>query len=223
MKKFLIIIILFTLVGLGSQFGKNLFFRIGIQNVDMKSDLWEINMQNLALNKTDMQGTSYGLGYEFFLNRNMSVDIEAGTYKKVRNTMYRDFTYSDDSPILQNLSLNVSSIEFNLNLLPLGYRRNVYPYLSAGGGVYLWTFEQWGEFINFTDESIYEGYATSQKVSFGANGKAGIMVRVGKNLGISIEGKYRYLKGALGSEFEGFDKLDLNGWTFSFGVHYFLW
>lgn len=223
MKKFLIIIILFTLVGLGSQFGKNMFFRIGIQNVDMKSDLWEINMQNLALNKTDMQGVSYGLGYEFFINRFMAIDIEAGTYKKVRNTMYRDFTYDDDTPINQNLSLSVNSIELNLNLLPIGYRKSFYPYIGVGGGVYIWTFEQWGEFIDFTDDSVYQGFAESRRISFGANAKAGLMVRVGRDLGFSIEGKYRYLKGALGSEFEGFDKLDLNGWTFSFGIHYFLW
>lgn len=202
---------------------KNVIFRIGLQKIDMKSDLWEVNMENLALNKADMQGTFYGLGYEFFINKYIGIDIEAGTYKQTRYTMYKDYTYEDESSIYQNLSLNVNSVELNLNLLPLGYRRNIYPYISVGGGLYIWTYEQWGSFINFEEGSINEGYANTQTVSLGGNVKAGIVIRAGKKLGISFEGKYRYLKGELSSDFEGFKPLDLSGLTFSLGLHFFIW
>ena len=223
MKKLLIIIIILTIVGLGAQYGKSVIFRFGVQQFNMASDLWEVNMENLALNKADMQNAYYGLGYEFFLNKNVSIDIEAGTYKKIRNTKYKDYTYSDDSPIYQSLSLNINSVEANVNLLPLGYKRNIYPYISAGGGVYIWTYEQWGSFINFVDETIEDGYAKTRTITLGGNAKAGIVVRAGKTLGFSAEAKYRFLTGALSSEFEGFADLDLSGWTFSFGVHFFLW
>lgn len=223
MKKLFIIIFIIISLGLGTQFGKSIIFRGGLQQFNMESDLWEVNMENLALNKTDIQGAYYGIGYEFFLNKAISIDLEVGTYKKTRNTMYKDFTFADDSPIYQSLSLNVNSIEANVNLLPIGYRRNIYPYLSVGGGIYIWTYEQWGNFINFVDDSVSEGYANTQTISFGANAKAGIVVRAGRTLGFSFEAKYRYLKGNLSSDFEDFEPLDLSGLTFSLGIHFFLW
>jgi hypothetical protein len=191
--------------------------------MDMKSDLWEVNMENLALNNADMQGTTYGLGYEFFINKNIGVDIETATYKQTRYSMYKDYTYEDGSSIFQNLSLNINSVELNINLLPLGYRRNIYPYIGVGGGVYIWTYEQWGSFINFEAGSINDGYANTQTISFGGNARVGIVIRAGRKLGVSFEGKYRYLKGELSSDFEGFAPLDLNGWTYSLGLHFFIW
>jgi len=223
MKKLLIIVIILTIVGIGSQYGKNLIFRIGLQKMDMKSDLWDINMENLVLNKKDMQNVCYGIGYEFFLNNNMSINIEGGTYQKTHFSSYREYTFNDGSPIEQNIKLSISSVEFNINFLPIGFRKNIYPYLSVGGGLYFWTYEQWDNFINFEDDTVFEGYASTRTTSFGGNAKAGIVIRVGKELGFSVEGKYRYLKGHLSSGFEGFGDLDLNGWSYSLGIHLFIW
>ncbi len=223
MKKYLLIIIVLIIAGMGVQFPKNVIFRFGLQEMDMQSDLWDVNMENLVFDKADMSGNYYGLGYEFFINRHIGIAVEAGTYKQIRYTMYEEYTYDDDSSILQNLSLKVNSLEFNINLLPLGYRSFLYPYLSVGGGIYIWEYEQWGSFINFEEDSINDGYANTQTVSFGGNAKAGLVIRVGKKLGLSLEMKYRYLKGKLSSEFEGFAPLDLNGFTYSLGVHFFIW
>jgi hypothetical protein len=223
MKKFLLIIMILIIAGMGVQFPKNVIFRFGFQKMNMQSDLWNVNMENLVFDRGDMSGSYYGLGYEFFINGNMGIAIEAGTYKQTRYTMYEEYTYDDDSSILQNLSLNINSLEFNINLLPLGYRSYLYPYLSFGGGIYLWKYEQWGSFINFEEGSINDGYANTQTVSLGGNAKAGFVIRVGKKLGLSLEVKYRYLKGKLSSEFEGFAPLDLSGLTYGFGVHFFIW
>ena len=190
----------------------------------MKSDLWETNMENLVFDKNDLQGSYYALGYEFFPLSFISFSVEGGTFKKDHYSVYRDEVYPDDSPIPQNISLTMNSVEVNLNLFPLTYKRNIYPYISVGGGVYFWKYEQWGDFINFQDETVTpNAYADSQSVAFGANIKAGFIFRAGKRMGFSIEGKYRTLKDDLSSNFEGFEKLDLSGLTINIGVHFFMW
>jgi hypothetical protein len=77
------------------------------------------------------------------------------------------------------------------------------------------------DFIDFEDGTISDGYAESDKLSIGFNGRAGIVFRIRRSFGISVEARYIYLKDDLSSYFEGFEKLDMSGLTFNFGVNFF--
>ena len=195
--------------------------RIGLFQPAMNSDLWEINMENLALIKQDMQDVYYELEYEFFFNPILSLTFSVGQYDHEHYSQYTEFEYDDGSPIYQNLALSLTSIELNLKAYPMGHRRVFSPYVGGGIGLNSWHYEQWGDFINFDDMTVSEGYADTKAYTLGFNARAGFIVKVRRSIGISFEARYLYLQGPLSSLFEGFEKLDMSGLTYSLGLNLF--
>ena len=217
-------IMLLLVLGLGSGIliSQSINLKIGLFLPSLQSDLWQDNMRNLAFNKADLLNTYYSAEYEVFLNRYTSFSLEIGSYKKDVYLQYKDYTYQDDSPIFQNISLRISPIEANIKIYPLGHRNLVSPYFGAGAGLYAWTYQQWGDFINFEDDSINDGFAETKTFSFGFNGRAGLVLHIYPGMALAVEGKYQFLRGQLSGYFEGFDLLDLGGITASIGVNIYL-
>jgi hypothetical protein len=179
-------------------------------------------MENLAFEKQDMQSEYYGLEYEHFFGRHLSFALEGGYYEKEHYSQYRDFVFQDGSPIFQNLALKITFMEMDFKIYPMGHRTRIYPYVGGGAGVYRWKYEQWGDFVDSQTWDVYEDeYVESSAYSVGFNGKAGLVVRFSRFLGVSFETRYLYLKGELSSFFEGFNKLDMSGFTFSLGLNLF--
>ena len=215
---------LLLVLGLGSGIliSQSINLKIGLFLPSLQSDLWQDNMRNLAFNKADLLNAYYSAEYEVFLNRYTSFSLEIGSYKKDVYLQYKDYTYQDDSPIFQNISLRISPIEANIKIYPLGHRNLVSPYFGAGAGLYAWTYQQWGDFINFEDDSINDGFAETKTFSFGFNGRAGLVLHIYPGMALAVEGKYQFLRGQLSGYFEGFDLLDLGGITASIGVNIYL-
>ena len=219
MKKLIFVIITVLLAGTIQVSGQSLNFKIGLFNPEMRSDLWDVNMENLYLSKEDMQDIYMGVEYEHFLGRYFSFALEGGMYSRTVYSSYRDYVYDDDSLIFQNIYLSMSGIEADIKFYPMGHRRYFNPYIGGGIGVYLWKYEQWGDFLDFTDWSVSEGYAYTETWSAGLNVKGGFIYRFIRRMGLSFEAKYQYLKGELSSYFEGFEKFDLSGLTINVGLN----
>ncbi|MEN8153983.1 MAG: hypothetical protein ABFR75_08155 [Acidobacteriota bacterium] len=219
MKKTFILIIILLLSGLPSLNSRSLNFKVGLFSPVLASDLWDINMENLVFQKEDMMDLWYGIEYEHFMGKNLSVTLEAGTYSQSVFSQYSEFVYDDDSPIYQNMYLSITSLDFNFKLYPLGFRRVFIPFFGGGAGIYSWKYEQWGDFIDFEYGSVNEGFADTSEYSLGFNARGGFIFRFKRYMGISFEAKYHYLKGTLSSFFEGFEKLDLSGLTFNIGLN----
>jgi len=220
-KKFFIFLLIITIGFFSLKAQNSLNFKIGLFMPSLGSDLWDVNIENLTFNKEDFRDAYYAMEYEFFANKQLSLSFETGHYKHEEYSMYRDYEYDDGSPIYQNLSLRINSFEINLKMYPIGHRKRIVPYIGGGCGLYAWKYEQWGDFIDFEEETISEGYAESDKLSIGFNGRAGIVFKIRRSFGISLEARYLYLKDDLSSYFEGFEKLDMSGLTFNFGVNFF--
>jgi hypothetical protein len=222
MKKIALVIMSLLIAGFFSLNGQSLNLKIGAFYPNMESDLWEINRENLAFDKADMLGVYLGAEFEIFMGRQFSLALEAGHYKKDIFTVYKDVVYDDGTPIYQDLSLRMTTIEADFKLYPLGHRRLFNPYIGCGIGLYVWKYYQGGEFVDFEDETVYEGEAYTNTITPGFNAKLGFVYRYRRTFGISFEARYIYVKGQLSSLFEGFEKLDLSSVTLSIGVHLFL-
>jgi len=212
MKRMTIWLAVFGL-GSGILVSQSMNLKIGLFVPQLQSDLWDINVENLAFSKSDMVNAYYGAEYETYLGRHTSFSLEIGTYNRTVYSQYRDYTYQNGAPINQNISLRLTPIEANIKVYPLGHRYMVFPFIGAGAGLCLWTYQQWGDFINFEDDSINEGFAETKTVSFGFNGRLGLVFRFNSRLALALEGKYQYLKGRLSGYFQDFDLLDLSGFT----------
>jgi hypothetical protein len=216
----LILIVSLVLIGsfVTNVQAQSLTFKIGLFNPTLNSDIWEINMDNLAFDKKDLQGQYYGLEYEQAMSRNLSVFLEGGHYTKDHYSFYSDYEYDDGSPIYQNLALQVTSLELGFKFYPLGQRMRFAPYFGASGGIYYWQYEMWGDFIDVVEGTVDEDqYVEASAYTPGFSGKAGILFRPARNLGFTAEARYQYLKGELSSFFEGFEKLDMNGLILTVG------
>lgn len=224
MKKIVIMMlpIVVLLAGAANVEAASFNFKLGLFYPNMKSDLWEINMENLALSKQDMQDKYYAGEFEQFVGRNLSLTLEVGHYMEEHYSMYRDYEYDDGTPIYQNVALRVINMEAGFKFYPLGHRGKLSPFVGAGFGMYYWKFEQWGDFIDFVDDVINQDvYAESHAFTPGFNAKGGFVYRPSRSLGIGVEARYQNLKGELGSFFEGFEKLDMSGMSYALTIHLF--
>lgn len=212
MKRLTIYLTVFGLVS-GALFSQSVNLKIGLFVPSMDSDLWRINTENLVFSRSDMVGAYYAGEYEIFLNRNTSATLEIGSYVKSVNSQYRDYEFANGEPIYQSLQLRLTPVEANIKFYPMGHRTRVFPFIGAGAGVYAWTYQQWGDFINFEDDSVNEGFAETRRFAFGLNARLGLVFRFQSRLAFAVEGKYQYLRGRLSEYFEGFDRLDLGGFT----------
>lgn len=223
MKKTALIIISILIVYGMAGADQAISLKIGLFQPFLRSDLWEINIENLAFGKQDMLDLYFGGEYEFFLGSRFSISISGETYNKTIASQYEDWEYDDGTPIYQSLSLRITSFEANLKLFPIGYRTKIYPFLGAGIGIFAWRYAQWGEFIDFTDMSVQDGYAETNTYTLGFIGLAGIGFKLNRSTGLFLEAKYQYLKGGLSSFFEGFEKLDMSGLKYNLGFTFYLW
>jgi hypothetical protein len=221
MKRIALILTLVVLsaTALNSQ---SVNMKFGLFVPQMKSDLWDINLQNLTFGRADMLNAYYGAEFEAHSGRHASFFLEFGSYSKTVYAQYRDYEYMNGDPIYQNISLRIVPIEAGIKLYPSGHRRVLNPFIGVGAGLYAWTYQQWGDFIDFTDDSINEGFAETRRLSVGFNGRIGLVYRFQSRLAIGLEGKYQYLKGRLSEYFEDFDRLDMGGFSANASINIYL-
>lgn len=212
MKRMVILMAIFGL-GSGILISQSMNLKIGLFAPRMQSELWDTNLENLALSRSDMMSVYYGAEYEMYLSRYASFSLEIGSYNRTVYSQYRDYTFQNGDPIFQDVTLRLTPMEVNFKVYPLGHRNRVFPFFGAGVGVYAWTYQQSGDFINFEDGSINNGFAETKTFSIGFNGRLGLVFRFYSRLALALEGKYQYLKGRLSGYFQDFDLLDLGGFT----------
>lgn len=223
MKRVIAILIVVLAVGLAGQLDAQSFnLKVGAFYPSQESDLWEINRENLFFDKQDMLGAYFGLELEAYVTRFMSLTLEGGRYDREYFSEYRYYEHEDGSPIYQDLYLNMTFLETTLKIYPFGHRGYFNPYLGAGVGIYFWDYGQGGDFIDMETDTIYEGQAISDRATPGVNFKGGFVYRFQQKMGISFEARYTMLKDDLSSHFEGFEKFDLSGFTFTVGINIFL-
>lgn len=217
MKRMAVCLAVFGLAS-GLLSSQSISMKIGLFVPQLRSELWEINLENLTFGRADMTNVVYSGEYEFYFDRHVSLALELGSYSKTVFAEYKDYTMENGAPIYQNLSLRIVPIEACLKLYPLGHRRGVSPFLGFGAGVFAWTYQQWGDFINFEDGSVTGGFAETRRFGFGLNGRLGLVFRFQSRLAFLLEGKYQYLKGRLSEYFQDFDRLDMGGFTANAGI-----
>jgi len=137
-----------------------------------------------------------------------------GFYRRTVPTVYADFVDDDGTEIDQDLRLRIVPVSFTVRVLPLGQSNGVQPYFGAGLGIFNWRYSEDGEFVDFTDNTIFneryvaDGNATGP-IAFGG-------VRFAADT-FSVGGEVRYhsAEADLPEDFVG-PKLDLGGWTYAF-------
>jgi opacity protein-like surface antigen len=182
-------------------------------------DVLFIDQESLAFEIRDFNSATFGGEWLFGLSDFLEAGVGVGFYQKTVPTVYSHFTHADETEIEQDLKLRVVPITATVRFLPIG-RGSIEPYVGAGIGFFNWRYSEVGEFVDFSDESIF---AARYRASGNATGPvvlAGIRAPVADVWTVGGEIRYQKADGNIenADDFLG-DKIDLGGWTTSFTVH----
>jgi len=189
--------------------------RFSPRGIDARSDddVLVNNLDFLRFEVADFKSTTFGAEWLIAMGNRMEVGLGAGFSSRTVPSVYADFVNEDDSEIEQDIKLRMIPFTATVRFLPLGRESVVQPYIGGGVGVISWRYSETGEFIDFTDGSIFP----ESFVGSGANAGPVVLGGVRFGLGaadVGFEGRYQSAKGSLSTdEFFG-SEIDLGGITF---------
>jgi hypothetical protein len=194
------------------------------------SDLFTFVQDQLTIDRKDFNAPAIGIDLDLAVTPRVSAAFGFDFTRSTRPSEYRDFVDNQRLPIAQTTSLRETSISGGLKFALTPRVREisshawipaaVTPYIGAGGGILMYEFLQNGDFVDFTDLSVFTGTFRSQGWAPTAHVLGGVDVKVWKRLYVSGEARYLWSHATLERDFSGFDPIDLAGFRLTGGVRY---
>jgi hypothetical protein len=173
-------------------------------------DVLVTNRQYLFFNLDDFNGFTGGGEWLVAAGKNLEVGIGAAYYQRTVPSVYEGWVNTDGSEISQEMSLRVAPVVATLKYLPLGARSTFQPYVGIGLAVYFWHYSETGDFVDFSDNSIYSAAYVASGTSVGPVATFGVRARVSARADAGIEMRAQWGQGNLSNDFLG-NKIDLGG------------
>ncbi len=178
MKKTLVLLTVLVLSLPALVFSDSFIFRIGyfMPKVPQPDSLRAIEFDQMNFGAEDFRRAMYGIGYEKFLTKQLSIALTVDTYGRDKLGVYNedewvgytldvdgtdmDFAfpgdiYYGDFLIGHAFNVSITPIQLSLKIAPLGRRGRFVPYVGGGVGAYFWSVKLVGEIIDFSDPWIY--------------------------------------------------------------------
>lgn len=211
---------LLSLIGAAQAEASSLALRLGRFSPTYDSELWADNFGTFTIEDADFRGIIGGIELGVELSEFVDLTFGVDASRRTVFSSYRDFVRDDGSEVFQDLRMDVTPVTAGVKFLPLGKFRRVSPYVGGGFGLYVYEYQEEGEFIDFDTFDVFTDFFVDQGVGTGAYATVGLQVAL--NPGVRIFGEYRrhWASWDHRDDFEGFGKLDLNADQVSFGVSF---
>jgi hypothetical protein len=173
------------------------------------------DLQSLAFEIKDFNGPLVMGEWLFAFGDRLEFGVGAGFYQRTVPSVYADFIDSDGSEIEQDLKLRIVPITATVKFLPIGRAGDFQPYLGGGVALLNWKYSEVGEFVDFSDDSIFtDRYVasgtTAAPIVFG-----GVRLPVQGDV-FAFNGELRWQGGKGDTSGTGLlgDEIDLGGFSF---------
>lgn len=185
-----------------------------------EADVLLADLPSLLFDIKDFNSAQIGGEWLIGLGNYLEAGVGIGFQQRTVPSIYRDFQDLDGSEIEQDLKLRVVPMTATVRFLPIG-RGGIEPFVGAGIGVFNWRYSETGEFIDFSDDSIFRDRFSASGNAVGPVVFGGVRVPVGDVFSIGGELRYQKAEGDIDSVDSGLlgEKIDLGGWTTSFTMH----
>lgn len=205
------------------SFGVNLggFFPKG-EDSRIENDVLLENRNSLLFEIKDFRGVNVGAEYLLGVTDYIEAGLDVGFYQRTVPSIYADFTHDDGREIEQDLKLRIIPITASVRFLPTGRNASVQPYVGIGAGFLNWRYSETGEFVDFTDDSIFRDRFVAKGNTVAPVVIGGLRFLAADVWTVGGEVRWQNADGDTGGRPAGFltDKIDLGGWTANFNVHF---
>lgn len=202
----------------------------GIFSPQADSDVFDMIMTELTLEKSDFRAWDFGLDFGFDLHEKVDLIFHFDYSKESSDSEFREYVDEQGLPIMQNTSLVESSITAGIKYLlkPPGRRLGEYawlpsrivPFVEGGVGALNYSFEQKGDFV---DSETFEIFYASLKSSGWTETiylGCGTDIYLLKNIYLTLDLRYSWASHGLDGDFLGFDDIDLGGLRATAGIYW---
>jgi hypothetical protein len=201
-------------------------FRGGYAVANASSDVFDDATTQLTLTKGDFSGFSWGGDISYSTGDRWDLLFDAEVANSSKSSEFRNFIGTDNKPIEQTTKFERVPLTLGVKYYLTSRGRSVSefayvptkfaPYVSVGAGAMYYDFEQKGDFVDFASENLDIFNTTLESSGWAPMGRgaAGVEYSLGPWVALTGEGRYVWAKATLDpSAFEGYDKIDLNGFT----------
>ena len=204
-------------------------FHAGYARPFARSDLFDQTMDEVFLNRDDLQSPYLGGELAFRASDRLDVALEVGHAWSRTTTEWQEFTEDNGNPLWHAVSFSRTPVTMSARYY-LGDRgrsigqfvwipERVVPFVSVGAGVVRFRFAREGDFVEEPSLIIYTDNLEHVGSAFTAHGSLGLDIGLAKGIYVVPQARYTWARGALDrSMYSEFQPLDLSGFQLTLGI-----
>jgi hypothetical protein len=186
----------------------------------VEGDVIVRDLDDLVFEVNDFNGFSASGEWLFKISNYLESGVALGYYKRSVPSVYRGFVNVNNTEIEQDLKLRISPVTASIRFLPVGHG-SVEPYFGIGVGIFNWRWSETGDFVDFSDNSVFHNTYSAKGTSVGPVILAGIRAPIADVWDVGGEFQFQRATGDIDKAESGLlgDKIDLGGWHALFTMH----
>ncbi len=186
-------------------------------------EIYDFLTDNLTLHDSDFDAPAFTIDVSLRATSWLDVVVGFELSERSNKSEFRNFVDQFRAPIKQKTRLTQVPLTVSLKLYPFGRGRQVgkyawvrstlVPYLGGGIGGTWYELKQKGDFVDFRDPllGIFEAEVVSNGWAFAQHAFVGLDLKLTRNFGLVLEGRYYWARADLKGDFVDFDPIDLDG------------
>jgi len=235
MKKMKMILLIFPAVLFaqndftnGPQYG---FFEINIgqHTVSKDSAIFDFSEETLTFDASDLDSLDLSLGMYWQRSNLLAFGLMMQQYKESTQSEDLEYVFEDLSPIIQATELETGWFGFEAVVTPFGAGeffgnrawapKAFVPFLKVGVGITDWAFVQYGDFVDYETETVFNDEYLSEGTTTSMTGTLGFRVKISPRMDLNFSITKIWAEDNLdSSDFSGFGDLDLSSKSASLGL-----
>ena len=203
-------------------------FRTGFDRARAGSDLFAFTTDQLTIDRGDFSGGTIAGDVSVRLSNRADVMISVAHSQARNRSEFRHWLDNAGRPIEQTTTFRRVPLTGSIRAYLARPGRSIghfawvparfSPYVGGGGGAMWYSFAQTGDFIDFATTRVFPDSFNSSGWTPTVHGIGGVDISLHPRFALTTEARYEWGKAELSSDFAGFDRLDLSGFTLTTGI-----
>ena len=188
------------------------FFMVRGEDSRSDNDVLVKDLQSLAFKVSDFNGALVNGEWLVTFNDRFEFGVGVGFYQKTVPSVYTEFIDDDGTEVAQDLKLRIIPLSATVKFLPIGDAGSFQPYIGGGVALLNWKYSEIGEFVDFSDETIFRDRYIASGNTVAPIAFGGVRVPFSGDV-FAFNGELRWQGGKGDTSGTGLlaDKIDLGG------------